>query len=179
MQVDTPASLAVHVARSDGMMRESEDAAMNKAFVREPEEDGRAYCPRCRSLGVPVMSGPLDTHIRPESRGKLRHDAWFCSFPRCDVAYFNEFDTVVTVDELRGSQRPDLRVLRPDVRRRCSRRRRWRADATSSTLCQVAIGRGSLRNAGREWAIVHGGGTGVVHAHASASGDRLTARIPR
>jgi hypothetical protein len=88
------------------MMRESEVAAMNKAFVREPEEDGRAYCPRCRSLGVPVMSGPLDTHIRPESRGKLRHDAWFCSFPRCDVAYFNEFDTVVTVDELRGTVYP-------------------------------------------------------------------------
>ena len=79
---------------------------MNKAFMREPEDDGRAYCPRCRSLGVPVMSGPLDTHIRPESRGKLLHDAWFCGFPRCDVAYFNEFDAAVTVDELRGPVYP-------------------------------------------------------------------------
>ena len=41
---------------------------MNKAFVREPEDDGREYCPRCRSLGVPVEAGPLDSHIRTESR---------------------------------------------------------------------------------------------------------------
>jgi hypothetical protein len=73
---------------------------MNKAFVREPEDDGRAYCPRCRSLGIAVMGNTLDTHIRPESRGKLAHDAWHCRFPRCEVAYFNECDVVVTVDEL-------------------------------------------------------------------------------
>jgi hypothetical protein len=74
---------------------------VNKAFVREPEDDGRAYCPRCKSLGLPVMDGPLDTHIRPEFRSKLQHDAWFCSFPRCEVAYFNDFETVVTMDELK------------------------------------------------------------------------------
>jgi len=35
------------------------------------------------------------------------HDAaWFCSFARCDVAYFNQFETVVTVDELRGAVFP-------------------------------------------------------------------------
>ena len=79
---------------------------MNKAFVREPEDDGRAYCPRCKSLGVPVESGPLDTHIRPESRGKIRDAAWFCGFPRCDVAYFNQFDAVVTMDELKAPVYP-------------------------------------------------------------------------
>jgi hypothetical protein len=79
---------------------------MNKAFVREPEDDGRAYCPRCKSLGLPVTSGPLDAHIRPESRAKLRHDAWFCSFPRCDVAYFDDFDAVVTMDELHAAVYP-------------------------------------------------------------------------
>ena len=73
---------------------------MNKAFVREPEDDGRAYCPRCRSLGIAVEAGPLDTHIRPESRAKLRDPAWFCNFPRCDVAYFNQFEAFVTVGEL-------------------------------------------------------------------------------
>jgi hypothetical protein len=73
---------------------------MNKAFVREPEDDGRAYCPRCRSLGVAVTGDPLDAHVRPEARSKLRHDAWFCNFSRCNVAYFNEFDAVVTIDEL-------------------------------------------------------------------------------
>lgn len=73
---------------------------MNKAFVREPDDDGRAFCPRCRSLGFEVGPGPLDAHIRPASRTKLSDAAWFCNFPRCDVAYFNQFDAVVSVDEL-------------------------------------------------------------------------------
>jgi hypothetical protein len=79
---------------------------MNKAFIREPEDDGRAYCPRCKSLGLPVESGPLDTHIRTESRGKIRDAAWFCGFPRCDVAYFNQFDAVVTMGELKSPVYP-------------------------------------------------------------------------
>jgi hypothetical protein len=79
---------------------------MNKAFVREPEDDGRAYCPRCRSLGLAVEAGPLDTHIRPEFRSKLREAAWYCNFPRCDVAYFNDFDVVVTIDELNAPVYP-------------------------------------------------------------------------
>jgi len=73
---------------------------MNKAFVREPEDDGRAFCPSCGSLGVSVMGGPLDTHVRAESRQKMLHDAWFCNFPRCNVAYFNQFEAVVTISEL-------------------------------------------------------------------------------
>jgi hypothetical protein len=79
---------------------------MNKAFVREPEDDGRAYCPRCRSLGIAVDAGPLDAHVRTESRAKLRDDAWFCNFPRCEVAYFTQFDAVVTIDELQGPVYP-------------------------------------------------------------------------
>jgi hypothetical protein len=73
---------------------------MNKAFIREPEDDGRAYCPRCGNLGLPVERGPLDTHIRPEHRAKMQDDAWFCGFSRCDVAYFNLFDAIVLMDEL-------------------------------------------------------------------------------
>ena len=79
---------------------------MNKAFVREPEDDGREYCPRCKSLGIEVGPGPLDTHIEAKARGKLRNEAWFCNFPRCDVAYFNQFEAVVTVDELQGPVYP-------------------------------------------------------------------------
>ena len=79
---------------------------MNKAFVREPEDDGRAYCPRCGALGRPVERGPLDTHIRPESRAKMADAAWFCGFARCEVAYFNLFGAVVLMDELRAPVYP-------------------------------------------------------------------------
>lgn len=75
---------------------------MNKAFVKEPEFDGRAFCPRCGTLGVAVGEGPLDAHIRPDSRMKMQDAAWFCGFARCDVAYFNIFEAVVTVDELKS-----------------------------------------------------------------------------
>lgn len=73
---------------------------MNKAFVREPEPDGRAFCPRCESLGVPVEHGTLNTHIRSEFRNKVGDSAWFCGFLRCDAAYFNLFGVVVSIEEL-------------------------------------------------------------------------------
>ena len=73
---------------------------MNKAFIREPEPDGRAFCPRCGSLGVPVEHQTLDAHIRAEFRNKLGDSAWFCGFPRCDSAYFNLFGAVVPIEEL-------------------------------------------------------------------------------
>lgn len=79
---------------------------MNKAFIREPDDDGRAYCPECKGLGRPVTSGPLDTHIRPEFRAKLPDTAWFCGFPRCGVAYFNQFGAVVLMDELKAHVYP-------------------------------------------------------------------------
>jgi hypothetical protein len=74
--------------------------AMNKAFIREPEPDGRAFCPVCGSLGSPVERAVLDRHIRPEARGMLGDAAWFCGFARCDAAYFNLFNAVVGVAEL-------------------------------------------------------------------------------
>jgi hypothetical protein len=79
---------------------------MNKAFVREPDFDGRAFCPRCGALGVQVETAPLDAHIRPDARSKLGDSAWFCNFPRCDVAYFNLFEAVVLVDELKAPVYP-------------------------------------------------------------------------
>jgi len=73
---------------------------MNKAFVREPDDDGRRHCPRCESLGVPVQSGPLDRHVRPEVRSRIGGAAWFCSYPPCAVAYFDGFLSQIAVDEL-------------------------------------------------------------------------------
>ena len=80
---------------------------MNKAFVREPEFDGRAYCPRCETVGTAVDAGPLDTHIRPEFRAKMHDSAWYCAFAGCEVAYFNLLETVVVMDELSAPIYPD------------------------------------------------------------------------
>jgi hypothetical protein len=79
---------------------------MNKAFVRELEFDGRAYCPRCSSLGEPVGSEPLDHNIRPESRSRMAESAWFCGYGPCEVAYFDLFESIVTVGELRQAVYP-------------------------------------------------------------------------
>ncbi|WP_437229696.1 hypothetical protein SH661x_001577 [Planctomicrobium sp. SH661] len=75
---------------------------MNKAFVREPDDDGRAYCPRCGSLGTPVTAAPLEAHILPAARGKLGQTAWFCSYPPCQAAYFDQLGGLVTTDELQA-----------------------------------------------------------------------------
>ena len=79
---------------------------MNKAFIREPDDDGRAYCPRCGTLGVAVGAGPLDTHIQAQSRTNLQDSAWYCGFTGCDVVYFNQLESVVLADDLNGPVYP-------------------------------------------------------------------------
>lgn len=79
---------------------------MNKAFVREPEDYGNAYCPRCGSLGTRVGEGALDTHCSPEVRGRVRESAWFCPVASCEVAYFNPFGMIIRANELRGPVYP-------------------------------------------------------------------------
>jgi hypothetical protein len=55
---------------------------------------------------VAVGAAPLDTHIRHDCRTRLSDSAWFCAYLRCDVAYFNLFEVVVTIDELNGPVYP-------------------------------------------------------------------------
>ncbi|HRX78132.1 MAG TPA: hypothetical protein P5307_03675 [Pirellulaceae bacterium] len=79
---------------------------MNKAFVREPEFDGKAYCPECGSLGVSVSETTLDQHVQEASRSRLGDAAWFCGFANCDVAYFDLFESRVAIAELRAPVYP-------------------------------------------------------------------------
>lgn len=73
---------------------------MNKAFVKEAEFDGRAFCPRCGQLGIAVLGPTLDAQIQAQSRPAMGDSAWFCNFDRCEVAYFNLFEDSVTHDQL-------------------------------------------------------------------------------
>lgn len=74
---------------------------MNKAFLRDPEPDGRAYCPSCQALGDAVGRATLDYHIQPSVRDKFGNDGWFCSYPDCEVAYFDLYDRTILIGELR------------------------------------------------------------------------------
>ncbi|MBT6483852.1 MAG: hypothetical protein HOK71_04170 [Planctomycetaceae bacterium] len=79
---------------------------MNKAFVREPEPDGRAFCPRCGSLGTSVDEATLDHHVQQHSRPRMGDSAWFCDSARCGVAYFDLFERFVAIDELQRAVYP-------------------------------------------------------------------------
>ena len=72
---------------------------MNKAFVRESDSDVR-HCPFCGSLGQAVERVTLDAWVQPESRGHIGDSAMFCTEPQCEVAYFDSFERVVTIDKL-------------------------------------------------------------------------------
>lgn len=74
---------------------------MNKAFVREPEDTGERHCPRCGSLGTPASAEAVREHLQPAALANLSETAWFCSFPRCEVAYFDTFERMATTDQLR------------------------------------------------------------------------------
>jgi Zinc binding domain len=76
-------------------------AVMNKAFVREPEDTGQRHCPRCGSLGAPATADAVREHIELTALANLSETAWFCPFPRCEVAYFDTFERVTTVEQLR------------------------------------------------------------------------------
>ncbi|MGD9646819.1 MAG: hypothetical protein AB7U73_13980 [Pirellulales bacterium] len=73
---------------------------MNKAFVREPDDNGQRLCPRCGSLGVPVAPGTIAAHLPPDEASGLAEAAFFCPFGTCDVAYFDIFERILPVDRL-------------------------------------------------------------------------------
>ena len=73
---------------------------MNKAFVREPDDNGQARCPKCESLGVPVGPATLAAHLPPPLLRELSETAFFCPYPKCTVAYFDAFERTAPVDVL-------------------------------------------------------------------------------
>ena len=48
----------------------------------------------------------LDAFVQQAARGDLGDDAWFCGFERCEVAYFDLFESTVATDQLLRSVYP-------------------------------------------------------------------------
>jgi hypothetical protein len=73
---------------------------MNKAFTREPDDNGQRFCPRCDSLGSSVTAETWRAQVTDPARVHLAEPAYFCPFARCEVVYFDEFERVVVASEL-------------------------------------------------------------------------------
>ncbi len=74
--------------------------AMNKAFVREPDDTDQLHCPACGSLGVAVGRETWQAHVREAAAAPLAETAFFCPYAKCAVVYFDMFERRVTTDAL-------------------------------------------------------------------------------
>ena len=72
---------------------------MNKAFLKEPEQAG-GVCPRCGSAGIAVAAETLAAFVRADRLPDIAKPAYFCGFQRCEAVYFDDFERVITVDEI-------------------------------------------------------------------------------
>ena len=77
---------------------------MNKAFIKEPEQDRDALCPRCGSIGLQVSEATLAAQAKAEKAMELGEVAFFCPFARCEVAYFDLFERYLTTAWESGAQ---------------------------------------------------------------------------
>ena len=72
---------------------------MNKAFVKE-SDDPHDHCPSCGAIGTTVQAETLEAHLKPELRSGLAESAYFCPTPTCDIAYFDQFEQTILVEDL-------------------------------------------------------------------------------
>lgn len=78
---------------------------MNKAFVKETDDPGDR-CPGCGGIGWPVYRRTLLTHLPAETCERLAEPAFFCPYPRCDVAYFDQYARTAPAASLRTGLYP-------------------------------------------------------------------------
>ena len=79
---------------------------MNKAFVREPDDSGAGHCPRCGSLGIAVGVETIAAQLDAEARKPLAEGAFYCPYPKCEIAYFDPFEQTVAADQLQQPAYP-------------------------------------------------------------------------
>ena len=80
---------------------------MNKAFVREPDNDPTCPAPRgCGADGVPVSRRTVQANLATDSSRRLSETAFFCPTPGCKIAYFDALGAVVEASDLRTAVWP-------------------------------------------------------------------------
>lgn len=86
---------------------------MNKAFVREPNAAERADVPQMWYSGNCCSGANIEQLCcSPGSLSEIAKTAYFCDFPRCDVAYFDDFERFVETSSLRVPVWPKTPMLR-------------------------------------------------------------------
>jgi hypothetical protein len=78
---------------------------MNKAFVKETDDPGDR-CPACGAIGTSVYQATLRAHLPPEACDRLSEPAFFCPYPSCDVAYFDQYARTAPAASLRAPLYP-------------------------------------------------------------------------
>jgi hypothetical protein len=83
-------------------------AAMNKAFVKDPEplEPRGPSAGGCDGMGVPVSRKTLLAQLPLEAARRFSESAFYCPNPACDVAYFDTWGTTVSRSLLRTPAYP-------------------------------------------------------------------------
>lgn len=79
--------------------QQEEEPAMNKAFVREPDQTAD-YCPRCGSKGEQVDRETIQAHLPGGETPPVTDPANFCPSPQCEVVYFDAFERVIVTGDL-------------------------------------------------------------------------------
>ena len=157
---------------------------MNKAFVREPDDTGAGYCPRCGSLGTAVGRPTLAAHLRAEAVGQLSDPAFFCPFARCDVVYFDTFERTATTDVLVRPVYPKdptaplcgcFGLTREDVEQDV----REGGVARVRAAGQIQIPASGLRDQIRQRPVLHARGAALFHEAARGSGRVTTPEARR
>ncbi len=73
---------------------------MNKAFLKELDAPTDQHCPKCGALATAVGRETLAAHLADDAVRTLAESAYFCRWPDCDVAYFDQFGRIVCRDAL-------------------------------------------------------------------------------
>jgi hypothetical protein len=80
---------------------------VNKAFVKEAEDETSPKCPACLAIGQAVGAATLQRHLIEGGAANLAaSSANFCPNPTCDVAYFDANRQTVGIEKLRSTTWP-------------------------------------------------------------------------